>query len=198
MSKSMKFTKSMVLANAEFFCFEGEVWVRHVNGVTARMTEQDTDLIRELDDMISRLFPKAHEALQIIYRESSSNIWYYRFRIVSRFIRCNRSNLDHVPDVSSDGRLNLESVACPMRGECPYEDVVCRPSFDKALSPAEFRVMERLYDGCSESEIADALFLSVFTVRTHVRNALSRLGLRSRAEFMKYAASNNLFYDGKV
>lgn len=53
--------------------------------------------------------------------------------------------------------------------------------------------MALVYDGLSEAEIGDRLRLSPLTIHTHVRNAYSRLGLHSKAEFVKYAAKNNLF-----
>lgn len=185
----------MVLANCEFFCFEHEVWVRFADGQTSKVTEADVDIVREMDDMISTFYPQAHAQLKEIYKASSANILYQRFRIVSRFIRCNLANMDHVPDITADGRMNLESVACPLRGECQYDGIVCRPSFDHTLSPAELRVMELLYRGSDESDIAGTLCLSILTVRTHIRNALRRLDLHSRAEFMRYAAQNKLFGD---
>lgn len=187
----------MVLSNCEFFCFEDEVWCRMADGSTSKVTEKDVELARVVDDMISTFYPEAYKMLKEMYKSSSSNILYHRFRIVSRFIRCNLSNLDHVPDISADGSLNLESVPCPLRGECRYDGIICRPSFDHSMSPAELRIMEPLYHGSSEQEIADSQCLSILTVRTHIRNALRRLDLHSRADFMRYAAQNKLF-DGKI
>lgn len=187
----------MVLSNCEFFCHEDEVLIRYADGRTSRVSESDVDVVREMDEMISTFYPDAYTALCEIYKASSANILYYRFRIVSRFIRCNLANLDHVPDVSSDGHINLESVPCPMRGECRWDGIICRPSFSHTMTATELRVMELLYRGSSESDIAGILFLSILTVRTHIRNALRRTGLHSRSEFMKYAAQNKLF-DGKI
>ena len=187
----------MVLKNCEFFCFEGEVWIRMADGSTSKITESDVDVIREADDMIATFYPEAHRRLMDLYKASSANILYYRFRIVSRFIRCNLSNLDHVPDVTPDGYFMLESVPCPLRGECQYDGIICRPSFDHNMTPTELCVMARLYHGSSEADIASAMFLSILTVRTHIRNALRRLNLHSRAEFIRYASQNKLF-DGKV
>lgn len=187
----------MVLANCKFFCYEDEVWVRYVDGSTSKITESDVELVRALDDMISTFYPQAYAALKDLYKDSSPNIPYHRFRIISRFIRCNLSNLDHVPDISPGGIFNLESVACPLRGECPRDGIICRPSFDHRMTPAELRVMELLYRGLSDNDMADTLCLSVLTIRTHIRNALTRLGLHSRSEFLKYAALNDLFH-GKV
>lgn len=194
MSQIDKIPTDMVLSNCEFFCYENEVWIRMADGKTSRVTESDSDLLREMEEKVSTFYPEAYSALQEIYKASSANIPYYRFRMVSRFIRCNFSNLDHVPDISRDGNMNLESVACPLRGECKHDGIVCRPSFAHRMSAAEIRVMGLLYEGLREDDIADRLCLSVLTVRTHIRNACQRLGLHSRAEFMKYASNHNLFH----
>lgn len=187
----------MLLSNCEFFCHEDEVLVRFSDGRTSRVTESDVDVVREMDEMISTFYPEAYAALTDLYKASSANIHYYRFRIVARFVRCNLANLDHVPDITADCRMNLESVPCPMRGECRWDGIICRPSFAHRMTACELRVMERLYHGRSESEIADDLCLSVHTIHNHIRNALFRLGLHSRSEFMKYAAQNDLFH-GKI
>lgn len=47
-----------------------------------------------------------------------------------------------------------------MRGECPYEGIVCMPRFNANLSTAELRVMKLLYEGRSEQEAASELFNS--------------------------------------
>ncbi len=51
-----------------------------------------------------------------------------------------------------------------------------------ALRPRERTVLELFADGLSTDEVADLLVLSAHTVRTHVRNALRRLGVHSRLE----------------
>lgn len=50
------------------------------------------------------------------------------------------------------------------------------------LSPREREVLERLADGLTDREIADALVISPRTVETHVSNILHKLGVRNRAE----------------
>ena len=45
----------------------------------------------------------------------------------------------------------------------------------------------------SKEEIAEQLYLSAHTVNNHIRNAYFRLGIHSKAEFVKYAENNRLF-----
>jgi DNA-binding NarL/FixJ family response regulator len=51
-----------------------------------------------------------------------------------------------------------------------------------ALSPRELEVLELLADGLNGQMIAERLFLSPETVRTHVRNATSKLGAHTRVQ----------------
>jgi DNA-binding NarL/FixJ family response regulator len=51
-----------------------------------------------------------------------------------------------------------------------------------SLSARELEVLELLADGLNGQMIADRLFLSPETVRTHVRNATAKLGARTRVQ----------------
>ena len=50
------------------------------------------------------------------------------------------------------------------------------------LSPRERQVLELLVDGYQGPEIAARLFLSLETVRTHIRNGVTKLGARTRVQ----------------
>ncbi|MGO9961143.1 MAG: response regulator [Solirubrobacteraceae bacterium] len=51
-----------------------------------------------------------------------------------------------------------------------------------SLSPRELEILELLADGLNGHMIAERLFLSPETVRTHVRNATAKLGARTRVQ----------------
>ena len=51
-----------------------------------------------------------------------------------------------------------------------------------SLSPRELEILELLADGLNGQMIAQRLFLSPETVRTHVRNATAKLGARTRVQ----------------
>lgn len=193
MSKNEQNTMYRVLTNIEFFTYEEEVWIREADGTTRQIHESDYGFISIFVEYISTFYPKAYTALLAEYQCCAANTPYYRYRMAVRFIRCNFSELDSIPDITADLHCNFEHVNCPLRGECRYDHVICRPEFDHRLSAAELRVMALVYEGLTEEEIGVRLRLSPHTIHTHVRNAYSRLGLHSKAEFMKYAAQNNLF-----
>ena len=58
---------------------------------------------------------------------------------------------------------------------------------DKTLSPREREILGLLSQGLSGEEAATQLFLSPETVRTHVRNAMTKLGAATRAHAVALA-----------
>jgi DNA-binding NarL/FixJ family response regulator len=50
------------------------------------------------------------------------------------------------------------------------------------LTPREREILELLADGYQGPEIAERLFLSLETVRTHIRNGVTRVGARTRVQ----------------
>jgi DNA-binding NarL/FixJ family response regulator len=64
------------------------------------------------------------------------------------------------------------------------------PSVD--LTPREQEVLELLAEGKSNAAIAEALFVSVHTVRNHVANLSSKLGAHSKLEALSIAVRRGL------
>ena len=58
-----------------------------------------------------------------------------------------------------------------------------------ALTEGELRVVELAAQGHTNAEIAARLFLSRYTVETHLKHVFAKLGLRSRAELAVVAAT---------
>jgi DNA-binding CsgD family transcriptional regulator len=67
---------------------------------------------------------------------------------------------------------------------------VARPDYGWAsLTRGELAVVEVVAQGCTNKEAAAQLYLSPDTVNTHLRHAFAKLGIRSRAELARLAAS---------
>lgn len=76
----------------------------------------------------------------------------------------------------------------------PY---IGRPASRKAerqttLTPRENEVCTLLAYGHTNAEVAEKLFISDRTVETHRTNIMAKLGLKSRAELVRYAIENGL------
>lgn len=77
-------------------------------------------------------------------------------------------------------------------------DGTARKSLVQLLTPRERGVVSLIASGRETSEIARALYISPATVRTHVRNAMKKLGARTRAQLvaMAMAGPESLELDG--
>jgi two-component system, NarL family, response regulator DegU len=65
----------------------------------------------------------------------------------------------------------------------------------KLLSPREMEVMELISHSMTNEEIADKLFLSPKTVKTHIRNIFAKAGIRNRVEAALLYARHTLKAD---
>jgi DNA-binding NarL/FixJ family response regulator len=60
------------------------------------------------------------------------------------------------------------------------------------LSPREIDVLREIENGATNLEIAQRLFLSVNTVKHHVRNIFGKLGMKNRRQVASFARKNGL------
>ena len=177
----------------EFYIFNRELW-SICDGENKVVTEHDTELIGMMLNKIMQLYPEAYKALSAEYSKSSMNVPYYQYLMVRRFCKCNFGTLDNTKsDIDISGNFNFECVACPLRGECKNEGVICNPKLNTKLSDAEMRVMKLLYEGKTPAEAASILYLSPETIKSHYKSVYKKKGLSSLSEFIKYADRNNLF-----
>ena len=180
------------MCGIEFFLYNKDLWYIS-DGISKRFDENDTEIVDMVITTIRENYPSAFKALQDIYKGSAMNVRYYRWLISNRFCKCNFGNLDSTETDISKKILNFEKVSCPMRGECKLEGIVCNPTFKSPLSEAEKRVMKLIYDGVDLKDTADRLFLSVNTIKNHIKSVYNKLGIHEKAEFVRYATRHNLF-----
>ena len=98
-----------------------------------------------------------------------------------------------------------ESVVAPRVTSRLLEEFVRRPSAPEAmdpgvlddLTPREIEVLEAIASGCSNAEIAERLFVSEATVKTHVGRVLSKLGLRDRVQAVIFAYEHGVIQPGQ-
>ena len=67
------------------------------------------------------------------------------------------------------------------RQEAPEQAAPLEPRREEILSRRELEILELIGDGLFNREIAERLFLSEDTVKTHVHHVLAKLRARSRA-----------------
>jgi DNA-binding CsgD family transcriptional regulator len=67
----------------------------------------------------------------------------------------------------------------------------------RRVTPRELEVLSLIADGYSTREIAERLWITDETVRTHVRRLLDRLGARTRAHAVSIAYRERLWADDR-
>ncbi len=65
------------------------------------------------------------------------------------------------------------------------------------LSPREDEVLRLVSQGATNKEIADSLFISENTVKTHLRNIMDKLHLANRSQAAAYAVKRGLVPDNR-
>lgn len=109
--------------------------------------------------------------------------------VKEQLVKCMLANLDGIPDITEDGVLMAEFVECPNRGKCKWEGIGClsRAPCSFGLSQREQQIAD-LADLTNE-QIADRLFLSPFTVSTHLQNIQRKVGVRNKKQLIKIRPS---------
>jgi NarL family two-component system response regulator LiaR len=74
----------------------------------------------------------------------------------------------------------------------PRTDQDRTPHDAHRLTDREMDVLRQLAGGRSTEQIADALYISVLTVRSHVKSILAKLGVHSKLEAVTYALGRGL------
>ncbi len=88
--------------------------------------------------------------------------------------------------VSGKPTLSPEAARVLIQATRPVQ----QPLFD--LTEREREVLNLVVQGNSNQQIADALVISLATVKAHISNILSKLQVSSRAEAIAYAIKNKL------
>lgn len=180
------------ITNIEFYNTpEGDVMMKAFGMPATVLNEKQRPVIEQMLATIRDRYPKAHARLMKIYSSSTMNRWYYEFRVVHRFVRCNFGEYDqHRMDIDAAGRFMLEEVHCPLRGECEHEGVICKPELDMRLTEREREVMALIADGCQRDEIAERLHISPCTVARHRDNIKAKTGTRTVGEMVSWWMAN--------
>jgi DNA-binding NarL/FixJ family response regulator len=63
------------------------------------------------------------------------------------------------------------------------------------LTTREKTIVKLLVEGKTTKEIADLLYISIFTVRRHRENILRKLNLKNLADLIRYALSRSITTD---
>ncbi|MBU1371997.1 MAG: response regulator transcription factor [Bacteroidetes bacterium] len=84
--------------------------------------------------------------------------------------------------------INDNQISKPKKGNYFRDDFISK----YRLSKREIEIINLIVEGHSNVKIAEMLFLSSFTIDTHRKNSLRKLGLKNIAELIKFAIEQNV------
>jgi DNA-binding NarL/FixJ family response regulator len=102
----------------------------------------------------------------------------------------------HRGDVQLHPEIARKLMSAVATGEMPAESRTSTGAFDE-LTEREREVLGLIADGLNNRQIAEKLFISQKTVKTHVSGILSKLGLADRTQAAIYALRHGLPADKK-
>lgn len=147
--------------------------------------DENHEIISVVFDLLKNNYSKAFKELHTIYGGAA----HFKYLMVRRFLKCNFMVHDHHPDIT-DNIFRTEMVDCPLRGECRQEGIVCHPKLDTVLSAREEEITLLIISGNSDRDIAEKLFISIYTAKNHHRNILCKLNCTTAELSAKFQATN--------
>ncbi|MGF9889194.1 response regulator transcription factor [Priestia megaterium] len=127
-----------------------------------------------VSDDITDLFDALKKGAQgYLLKNLQSEVWYNYLRAFA---------LDEVP--------MSKEIAFQILKEFPQETSITKP--DTPLSARELEVLQLVAKGLSNRDISAQLFISEHTVKSHLKNILSKLHLENRVQLTSYAFQNGL------
>ena len=97
---------------------------------------------------------------------------------------------DHLRAFAVDEVPMSKEIAFQLLKEFPQSKAVTKEN--TPLSTRELEVLQSVAKGLSNREISETLFISEHTVKSHLKNILSKLHLNNRVQLTSYAFQNGL------
>jgi DNA-binding NarL/FixJ family response regulator len=148
----------------------------------------------EATEEIKRLYPEIKILLLTMHRKKS---------FVHLGLKAGADGFLLKEDADSELYRAIESLK---QGEKYFSPLISTIMFDltqsrpetEALTRREREVLKLLAEGKKPREIADILFVSIYTVRTHRNNIMKKLKLRGVADLIRYAISHGFTPNNSV
>ncbi|HEY5574990.1 MAG TPA: LuxR C-terminal-related transcriptional regulator [Anaerolineales bacterium] len=142
--------------------------------------EMTRERIQELDDLVNRLGLKTRANL--LNEALTLYEWAIRELESGRIIASLDEEKDQYKEIEMPGFLAVKSGAQEMDQE----------NFLEALSDKEKEILDLLYQGRADQEIAAVMGVSPRTAKLHIRNVINKLISRNQEQYQKIKASGKI------
>lgn len=185
MTKTIRIYPGMTDNSIELFVINNELKAIQ-NGKTIGFTEFSFALIQILEEAML-VDSRVEEALLKMHPGS-------RLRRVEQFAKCRFGGLDYEPDIQ-DGKIqDGEYWACPLKGKCAHEGVVCKTPFHKGqrLSNVDIQLIQQTTTDKTNEVIAEELNIPLGTLHKYKKKLYKKLGVQTKQEIAVIALLLNL------
>jgi ATP/maltotriose-dependent transcriptional regulator MalT len=173
------------------------------HGGTTRASLLVVEISRALCAVAEALAGRATVAAKILSRRAASNLAIGQcvHELAHSVLRALKA-----PEACEDLRAHVETLQSLGYGcvgrivEAAFEKLnpLAAGSAPAILTPSELAILRGLADGKSPKELAIETDRSVFTIQTHIQNAIAKLGCSGRNEALVAARKNGLLAGGPV
>lgn len=158
-----------------------ELEAKHQNkelNTNLKLKQSELDETERKRSLISKSF--VISLLIILITVFGVVIFYNRYR-KKKILSENLSSTIHAKNEEIENLSQIKE-----KGKLPY------PKDLDVLTEREQEVLIGVQEGLKDQEIADKLFISITTVRTHLRKAYSKIGVRNRAEAIQFISKYDI------
>ena len=103
-------------------------------------------------------------------------------RLFDGIFVCNAYQIRIIPQIipNACGEIETVYIIYMNKNEKPIEKVLDKIREVYSFSNREKEIIEQIYGGLSNEEIAEKLFISIHTVKTHIENIYRKMGINKR------------------
>ena len=114
--------------------------------------------------------------------------------MLRQFVLCNYGGFDMSPDLTKEGKSELEFWDCGRRGKCPGEGRVCKLPTGPggALTPRELMVVRWVAKGLPDKLIAQRMDITINSVKTYLCRIRAKIHAYNRIDIMRFAMKFDL------
>ena len=162
--------------------FENIVELRVLRAIALEMLGQSEESFAELAEAIRRAAPERF--IRLFVREAS--------RVGGLLARLPLKRFAGVPAAFVEELRDACGVASPQ----PVSTTVISPRDLDGLTGRELEILQLLARGYTNQKIADKLYVSINTIKTHVSNLFDKLGARNRIDALVRAKDAGILEEG--
>lgn len=166
-----------IISGTEIFT-AGENLLAMSNGKTYTWPHFPSEVVVAVENYLTSEDPKAFHALEHLPR----------LERLFQYMSCRFGAYDATPDICGEGVVTPDKKVCNC-ADCPLSGVHSNVA---GLTKREIDVLKLITSDTPAKNIADLLYLSIDTVKTHKKNIYRKTGKHTNVALTRWAVENDI------